>query len=58
MIQKTLREMKDRLTVEDLPEAVPLKTGADWTEPMDVEESSKEGVPAFNTSAEVVPIHD
>ena len=52
MVQKMLKEMKDRLTVEDPPEAVPPNTGADRTEPMDEEESSKEGVPVFNTSAE------
>ena len=52
MIQKMLKEMEDRLTVEDPPEAVPPNTGADRTEPMGEEESSKEGVPVFNTSAE------
>ena len=44
--------MKDRLTVEDLPEVVPPNTGTDRTEPMDEEENSKEGVPAINISAE------
>ena len=53
MIQKMLKDMKDRLTVEDPPEAVPPNTGADRAEPMDEEESSKGEVPAFNTSTDL-----
>ena len=60
MIQKMLKEMKDRLTVEDPPEAVPPNTGADRTEPMDKEESSKEGRSGLQhfSTVSVVPIHD
>ena len=46
--------------MEDPPEAVPPNTGADRTEPMDKEESSKEGRSGLQhfSTVSVVPIHD